>query len=261
MADTPEFSIEPMGDAALRLQFGRAATADDTNAASSTDPAGSPDPADAVLFARAACERIRAAALPQVRDVLAAHATVLVCYDPLRSGYEEAVQAVAPLLQGLAPDEARGRLVTIPVAYGGDFGPDLAALAEAKGLSEEEVVGRHAAAEYTVASIGFMPGFAYLDGLDPLLATPRLASPRTCVPAGSVGIAACQSGIYPLQSPGGWNLVGRTPVRVFDPRREPAVPYRPGDRIRFVPIDGDEFARISAAVAAGTFDYDGMVTA
>lgn len=255
MADTPEFSIEPMGDAALCLRFGGADGAD--SAARFGDAASS----DAVLFARAACERIRAAALPQVRDVLAAHATVLVCYDPLRSGYEETVRAVAPLLQGLAPDEAQGRLVTIPVAYGGDFGPDLPALAEAKGLSEKEVAERHAATEYTVASIGFMPGFAYLDGLDPLLATPRLASPRTSVPAGSVGIAARQSGIYPLQSPGGWNLVGRTPVRVFDPHREPAVLYRPGDRVRFMPVDGEEFARISVSVAAGTFDYDGMVTA
>lgn len=128
-----------------------------------------------------------------------------------------------------------GRQIDIPVIYGGADGPDLDAVARHTGFSAEEVVARHSSAEYVVYFLGFMPGFAYMGGLDPLLATPRHAEPRMSIPAGSVGIGGEQTGIYPLASPGGWQLLGRTPLALFDPANNPPTLLRPGDRVRFVP--------------------------
>ena len=140
-----------------------------------------------------------------------------------------------------------GRLVEIPVCYGGEFGPDLEDIARHAGLPFGEVVARHANAEYTVDALGFAPGFPYLRGLDPRLAIPRRATPRTGIPAGSVGIGGAQTGVYPLASPGGWHLLGRTPIRLFRPENG-ATPtlLRPGDRVRFSPISPEEFARLAA---------------
>jgi inhibitor of KinA len=128
------------------------------------------------------------------------------------------------------------RLVEIPVCYGGSLGPDLTDLAEQHNLSTDEVVRLHSSAVYLVYMVGFMPGFAYLGGLPERIATPRRASPRTAVPAGSVGIGGQQSGVYPLESPGGWNLIGRTPLQIFDITRDEQTLLATGDRVRFVPI-------------------------
>jgi len=134
-----------------------------------------------------------------------------------------------------------GRIVTIPCRYGGEDGPDLAALAEHAGLAPAEVVRRHGACEFRVAMLGFQPGFPYLLGLDPALEMPRLATPRAAVPAGSVGIGGAQCGIYPRATPGGWRLLGRTPAVLFDvAAAEPAL-LRPGDRVRFRAVEGAEF--------------------
>jgi KipI family sensor histidine kinase inhibitor len=127
-----------------------------------------------------------------------------------------------------------GRLVEIPVAYGGEHGPDLADVAAHTGLTPAEVVRRHSAGEYIVYLLGFLPGFAFMGGLPPELATPRRAEPRTAVPARSVGIGGEQTGIYPLVSPGGWQLIGRTSLELFDPTAESPTLLRPGDRVRFV---------------------------
>lgn len=128
------------------------------------------------------------------------------------------------------------REMEIPVCYGGDFGPDLKHVADYHKLTVEEVIARHTASEYLVYMIGFMPGFPYMGGLDPELATPRLTSPRSLVPQGSVGIAGQQTGLYPLASPGGWQLIGRTPLRLFDVNNNPPTMLRSGDRVRFRPI-------------------------
>jgi KipI family sensor histidine kinase inhibitor len=122
------------------------------------------------------------------------------------------------------------------VRYGGEHGPDLQRVADHAGLSTTDVIARHAVAEYTVAMLGFAPGFPYLLGLDAALATPRLATPRTRVPAGSVAIGGAQTGLYPQASPGGWNLIGRTDRVLFDPQRDPPALLAPGDRVRFVPV-------------------------
>jgi KipI family sensor histidine kinase inhibitor len=128
------------------------------------------------------------------------------------------------------------RLLQVPVVYGGEHGPDLLEVAARVGLTPGEVVARHCAVEHTVALLGFAPGFPYLDGLPPELELPRRDTPRHDVPAGSVAIAGRQTGIYPSLSPGGWHLIGRTSIALFDPRQEPPAYFRPGDHVRFVPI-------------------------
>jgi KipI family sensor histidine kinase inhibitor len=133
-------------------------------------------------------------------------------------------------------------MVEIPVCYGGDFGPDLDALASHAKLTAADVIARHTAATYTVAMLGFAPGFPYLFGLDPALEMPRRASPRTRVPAGSVAIGGAQTGIYPSELPGGWQLIGRTPLALFDAQRDPPSLLMPGDRVRFVAIDAAALA-------------------
>jgi KipI family sensor histidine kinase inhibitor len=138
--------------------------------------------------------------------------------------------------------EARPRTIEIPVSYGGDAGPDLTTVARHCGLSEHDVIERHAGGDYTVYCLGFQPGFAYLGGLDDTLATPRRPEPRLSVPAGSVCIGGVQTGIYPAATPGGWQIIGRTALRLFDPLRDPPTLLQAGDRIRFLPVEGPERA-------------------
>jgi KipI family sensor histidine kinase inhibitor len=155
-------------------------------------------------------------------------------FDPLRTDGQFLEHAARALWARPLRRQRVGRLVEIPVAYGGEDGPDLADVAAHCGLSPDEVVRRHGEAEYVVYFIGFQPGFAYLGGLEASLHTPRRAEPRVAVPAGSVGIGGAQTGIYPLVTPGGWQLIGRTPLALFDPNAEPPTLLAPGDRVRFV---------------------------
>ncbi|QDH69795.1 5-oxoprolinase subunit PxpB [Marilutibacter alkalisoli] len=180
-------------------------------------------------------------------DLVPAYASLGVFFDPARA----APDAVHDWLREQLQAEAGGgrsmttaETIEIPVAYGGEYGPDLIDAALELGLDPDTLVSRHASGDYTVAMIGFAPGFPYLAGLDPALALPRLETPRTCVPAGTVAIGGVQTGIYPRESPGGWRLLGRTPLQLFDAGREPPVPLQPGDRVRFVPIDTDRFERL-----------------
>ncbi len=142
--------------------------------------------------------------------------------------------------------EDTGELVEIPVCYGGEYGPDLGAVAEKAGITAGEVVSRHSGAEYYVYMLGFTPGFCYLGGMDQSLETPRLEEPRVRIPAGSVGIAGKQTGIYPIESPGGWRLIGRTPLDLFDPVRDPAVLVNAGMRLRFVPVSEEGYRALKA---------------
>ncbi len=183
---------------------------------------------------------IREASVPGVTDLVPAYATLAVHYDPGAWLFEPLGRELARLWAGSA--QARlpePRRVEIPVRYGGEFGPDLAEVASRCGLTEDEVVARHSAAEYRVYMLGFAPGFAYLGGLDPAIAAPRRSTPRTRVPAGSVGIAGMQTGIYPLETPGGWQIIGRSPRPLFRPESAEPCLLRPGDRLRFVPIGPD----------------------
>lgn len=217
----PRFA--PLGDAAILVQFG--------------------DAIDPEINARV--HRLAAALAAANRagfgEPVPAYTSVLLHYDPLQLDYAEVLREVQALLPGQELREmvSSARLVEIPVRYGGADGPDLDTVAATNNLTPQEVIAIHSGREYPVYLIGFLPGFPYLGGLDPRIATPRRESPRTLVPAGSVGIAGEQTGIYPLDSPGGWQLIGRTSSALFDPQREPPSLLAPGDRVRFVPVEGD----------------------
>jgi KipI family sensor histidine kinase inhibitor len=174
----------------------------------------------------------------EIVDLVPAYSSLLVCYDPRQVSFAEMfafLQAALELPQAANPPEPR--LIEIPVAYGGEFGPDLAFVAQHNGLTEAEAVRLHTSVVYRVYLIGFAPGFAYLGSIPEQIAAPRLETPRTRVPAGSVGIAGRQTGIYPMETPGGWQLIGRTALRLFDPNCNPPALLRPGDRVRFVPTE------------------------
>ena len=228
-----DFSSEPLAEDALLLRFG-----DAIDMATNTR-------------VHAAANAIRAAHLPGIIDIAPAYATLLVRFDPeMVSGTIFPVDLLRNIVERhyaeneIVPDTI-SPCVEIPVCYGGEYGPDLDAVAEHAQLSRGEVVARHAAAEYTVAMLGFAPGFPYLLGLDASLHVPRRATPRTRVPAGSVAIGGAQTGIYPRELPGGWRLIGRTPLVLFDPAREPPCLLAPGDRVHFRAIEADEFAQLA----------------
>ena len=193
---------------------------------------------------------LEAAAIPGVTELVPTYRSMMIHYDPEVIGYEALKARLTAVLGGL--DQVAlppSQVLEIPVLYGGEAGPDLAFVAEHAGLTPEEVIARHTRPEYLIYMLGFTPGFTYLGGLDERLNTPRLAQPRVSIPAGSVGIAGSQTGVYPIASPGGWQLIGRTPVRMYDPHR--AVPILPkaGQYIHFYPIDQAEYDRIAALEA------------
>lgn len=188
---------------------------------------------------------IEAAHPPGLLDVVPSYRTILLAFDPAATDGD----ALASLVRRLAGEAAtvpapEARTVTIPVLYGGEQGPDLGDVAAHTGLGPEIVVERHATAAYRVACMGFAPGFGFLVGLPPELATPRRTTPRTRVPAGSVAIGGAQTGIYPDALPGGWNIIGRTPVALFDLRRPEPFLLQPGDAVRFQPIGAEEYASL-----------------
>jgi len=192
-----------------------------------------------------------------VFDIVPAFASVAVYFDPVRTASFEALaqELEAQVARAdAAPRGAVARRVEIPVCYGGEFGPDLAAVAAHTGIGVDAVVARHAGADYLVQAIGFSPGFPYLIGLPTPLATPRRPTPRPRVPAGSVGIGGAQTGIYSLETPGGWNLIGRTPRVLFDPARSEPALLRAGDQVVFQVIRPDEFAAMAAAESHGSRD-------
>lgn len=191
----------------------------------------------AVALAKA----IRDAGVPGVRDVVPAYASVGVHVDPLRFDHAALDAVVSRAWDTAAGAESPARLVEIPVCYGGAFGPDLAEVAAFAGCSDADVIARHAAGRYRVYMLGFLPGFAYLGGVESSIAMPRRATPRTSVPAGSVGIAGGQTGVYPVESPGGWRLIGRTPTAMFDLARSAPALLAPGDVVRFVPLAHDRW--------------------
>lgn len=197
---------------------------------------------------------LAAAPLIAVNELVPAYTTVTVFYDPVAAVAAGAAADAIPswvearlrerLKHPPKMEKVKTRTVEIPVCYGGEFGPDLEAVAKAAKLSEEEVVKRHAKAEYLVYVVGFAPGFPYLGGLPKELATPRLAKPRKVVPPGSVGIGGAQTGIYPLATPGGWNLIGRTPLNLFRPEENPPVLLQAGDRVKFRSVSPQEFSHL-----------------
>jgi inhibitor of KinA len=181
----------------------------------------------------------------RIRNLHPGYVSLLVNFDPLAITHQEIAALVEELsTRALDRSESIGNLVEIPVCYDPEFGLDLADVAAHTNLSAADVVRLHAGATYDVCFLGFTAGFTYLGGMPEVLSTPRLTTPRRAVEAGSVGIAGQQTGIYPTQTPGGWRLIGRTPLRMFNPRASHATLLSPGDKLRFIPIARAEFDRL-----------------
>ena len=191
----------------------------------------------------ALADSIEAAEIAAVVELIPTYRSLLVSYDPILSKYDEMCDQLNGFVTELdAIVEAAGdaRIVELPVVYGGEDGPDLASVAEHAGLSVQEVIDIHSGVDYRVYMIGFAPGFPYLGGLDQRIATPRLKTPRISVPAGSVGIAESQTGVYPNASPGGWQLIGRTASALFDVTKSSPSLITPGSKVRFVPVQSHD---------------------
>jgi inhibitor of KinA len=189
-------------------------------------------------------DAVQRAQIAGVRDVVPTYRSVAIYYDPLRTDSVALIAEIERHAGRPAPDSPIASApVRIPVCYGGDLGPDLAGVAAFGQIAEDEVVRIHTAAIYRVFMLGFVPGFAYLGIVDERIAMPRHSSPRVRVPLGSVGIAGVQTGIYPAETPGGWQLIGRTPLKPFDPERELPFLMKAGDAVQFYPIDRGEFDR------------------
>jgi inhibitor of KinA len=227
MAEAAEVRLVYASDQSLLVEFGRASS-------TGANP-------HVLRLLRA----VAAGALPGVLNLHPACSSLLIRFDPLRTAHAAVEQTVLKLLDRLddlvLPEP---RTVEIPVCYGLKYGPDLEEVAALHGMTAEQAAELHASANYTVCFLGFAPGFGYLAGLPAALATPRLDSPRGRVPAGSVGIAGDQTGVYPLSTPGGWRLIGRTPLDLYRPDHEPMTLLQIGDRVRFLPIPHERFREL-----------------
>ena len=223
-------TISPVGDRAISIDFGQV-----------IDPTIN-------RHIRQTIERIKELQLEGIIELVPTYCALLVEYDAMLYSYPEICNIIEPTLEeGMA--NTTNELVTVvevPTVYGGEFGPDLSFVASHNHLSEDEVISIHSGTDYLVYMLGFIPGFTYLGGMDSRIATPRLSSPRTLIPAGSVGIAGEQTGTYPSDSPGGWQIIGRTPVTMYDISKAQAALLKAGDYVRYVPIDESEFHRIKA---------------
>jgi KipI family sensor histidine kinase inhibitor len=223
--------IRPLGDSALTVEFGS-----DIN----------PEINSRVL---ALDRRLRD--FHEVVETVPTYRSLLIYYDPTQTDFARLSRRLLDVAEGLRGEAISGRAWRIPVVYGGEFGIDLEEIARRHSISPEELVRRHAAPTYRVYMIGFLPGFAYLGGLDPTIATPRRTSPRLKTPAGTISIGGVQALVASIEAPSGWHLLGCTPMRNFMPGREPAFILDPGDQVRFEPIEAARFKELDRAAAAG----------
>lgn len=190
----------------------------------------------------------------RIVECLPTYRSLAVYFDPLLSKREKVISALTRALASEASAVSSAhRVISIPVCYGGEYGPDIDTVSAHAGITAEEVISRHCGRVYHCYMIGFVPGFAYLGGMDESIATPRLQNPRTVIKGGSVGIAGKQTGIYPIDSPGGWQLIGRTPLRLFTPEATPPTLIEAGYGVRFCRISEDEYEAVRKQVESGTY--------
>jgi len=197
---------------------------------------------------------IRSEIIPGLVEAIPTYRSLLIHYDPLQTSFKELKDKLESLEQRLEDSEfPKPKVTEIPAVYGGEYGPDLEFVAKHNGLTPEEVVQIHTSTTYLIYMIGFLPGQPYLGGMSSRIATPRLETPRSKVLRGSVGIAGNLTGIYAVESPGGWQIIGRTPVRLFDPNKEPPALLQAGDYVTFVRITPQEYDRTEEMVQQGTY--------
>lgn len=189
-------------------------------------------------------------------EVIPTFRSALITYNPRVLSYEKITEIIDEKLENVSvSSEETKRVIEIPVCYGGKHGPDLEFVAKNAGMTPQEVIDLHSSKPYLIYMLGFQPGFPYLGGLDPRLFTPRLESPRAQIPAGSVGIGGEQTGLYPVASPAGWQIIGTTPVKAYNPARTPAIPYEAGDHIQFIPITEAEFREIEMLEKTNSYEF------
>jgi KipI family sensor histidine kinase inhibitor len=238
MTEIPRPRILPSGDAAATVDFGR-----------DIDP-------EINRKVLALDRRVAQESIIGICETIPTYRSLLVHYDPVVIGFDELSRGLLRLAELPAPPAKNARRWRIPVAYGGDHGIDLDEVAKFHGISPDEVIARHSGGDYFVAMIGFTPGFAYLAGLDPSIATPRRQSPRVETPAGTISIGGVQACVQCLAAPSGWHLLGRTPVRTFHPHRDPMFLIEPGDAVAFYPIETSKFAELDRAAEHGEIVAD-----
>ncbi|BBU41218.1 allophanate hydrolase [Aeribacillus pallidus] len=231
-----EFSIQPLGDTGIIIQFG-----------TEISEAIYQQIRQYVYWLEQSC-------IEGIVEWVPAYTTLAVFYRPNIISYDELSQKLLKIGENIesmpVPDPI---VIEIPTLYGKEAGPDIQFVAETNGLSEEEVVKIHSSSDYLIYMIGFVPGFPYLGGMDKRIAAPRKKTPRSRIPAGSIGIAGEQTGIYPLETPGGWQIIGRTPVKLYDPQKQDPILLKAGDYIRFVPITEREYEKIEQQVLKGSY--------
>ena len=232
------YAFMPVGDCALTVEFGNEINEELSGKVRSLSIA------------------LKAASIPGVLEWIPTYRSLMVCYNPCVISFRRLTLRLNKLLKQAGHIQQAGKRVwEIPVCYGGEYGEDLSFVASNAGITPDDVIKLHAGREYRIYMLGFLPGFAYLGGLDKRIHTPRLKTPRTRIPPGSVGIGGEQTGIYPIASPGGWQLIGRTPLKPYDPTRALPILFEAGDYLKFMSIDQNQFTQIASQVEAGTYKY------